>query len=57
MLTYADVYGTSVGMGVGNAGMTSLAATMLWMARDGSAMLGGLAFTAGQLLVYEALSY
>ena len=33
-------------MGVGNAGMTSLAATMLWMARDGSAMLGGLAFTA-----------
>jgi hypothetical protein len=44
-------------MGVGNAGMTSLAATMLWMARDGSAMLGGLAFTAGQLLVYEALSY
>lgn len=34
------------GMGVGNAAMTSLAATMLWMARDGSAMLGGLAFTA-----------
>ena len=34
------------GMGVGNAAMTSLAATMLWMAKDGSAMLGGLAFTA-----------
>ena len=34
------------GMGVGNAAMTSLAATLLWMAKDGCSMLGGLAFTA-----------
>mmetsp|Transcript_29202 Transcript_29202/g.93835 ORF Transcript_29202/g.93835 Transcript_29202/m.93835 type:complete len:477 (-) Transcript_29202:141-1571(-) len=34
------------GMGVGKAGVTSLAATMQWMARDGSSMLGGLLFTA-----------
>jgi hypothetical protein len=34
------------GMGVGRAGVTSLAATMQWIARDGASMVGGLAFTA-----------
>ncbi len=34
------------GMGVGRAGVTSLVATMQWMARDGASMVGGLVFTA-----------
>jgi hypothetical protein len=34
------------GMGVGRAGVTSLVATMQWMARDGASMIGGLVFTA-----------
>ncbi len=34
------------GMGVGRAGVTSIIATMQWMARDGAAMVGSLVFTA-----------
>ncbi|CAM9767718.1 unnamed protein product, partial [Choristocarpus tenellus] len=34
------------GMGVGRAGSTSLAATIQWLARDGSSMVGSLLFTS-----------
>ena len=34
------------GMGVGRVGVTSLVATMQWIARDGASMIGGLVFTS-----------